>query len=138
MNAKSSTEAELIGVNNAMTQIMWTRYFLEEQKYTVVENIIMQNDVIVMKLEQNGKASSSQKTRHIIIRFFCQRSDRTLRGQYQILPNRSDVGRHTDETSAGCSIPKNEGNVDELLGRLFRIVIRSSYAEYNSHNKNVK
>ena len=29
LNTKSSTEAELIGADDAMPQMLWTRYFLE-------------------------------------------------------------------------------------------------------------
>ena len=70
LNAKSSTEAELIGVDDVMPQILWTRYFLEAQGYKVVENIIMQDNISAIKLEQNVKASSSQNTKHINIRCF--------------------------------------------------------------------
>ena len=31
LNTKSSTEAELVGVDDVMPQVMWTRYFLEAQ-----------------------------------------------------------------------------------------------------------
>ena len=31
INTKSSTEAELVGVNDVMPQILWTRYFLDAQ-----------------------------------------------------------------------------------------------------------
>jgi hypothetical protein len=30
-NTKSSTKAKLVGVNDVMPQILWTRYFLEAQ-----------------------------------------------------------------------------------------------------------
>ena len=33
INTKSSTEAELVGVNDVMPQVLWTRYFLEAQGY---------------------------------------------------------------------------------------------------------
>ena len=32
LNAKSSTGAELIRVNDALSQILWTRYFMESGK----------------------------------------------------------------------------------------------------------
>eukprot|EP00957_Ditylum_brightwellii_P045274 3432294-Ditylum_brightwellii.AAC.1 len=31
LNTRSSMEVELVGVNNMMPQILWTRYFLEAQ-----------------------------------------------------------------------------------------------------------
>ena len=33
LNTKSSTEAELVAVNDTMGQVLWTQYFLEEQGY---------------------------------------------------------------------------------------------------------
>lgn len=38
MNTKSSTEAELVEVNDLTSQILWTKNFLESQGYTVNEN----------------------------------------------------------------------------------------------------
>jgi len=31
LNTKSSTEAELVAIDNAMAQILWTRHFLASQ-----------------------------------------------------------------------------------------------------------
>ena len=72
INTRSSTEGELVGVNDAMPQILWTRYFLEAQGYDVKDSIIFQDNQSAILLEKNGKASSSKRTRHIKIRnFFC-------------------------------------------------------------------
>jgi Reverse transcriptase (RNA-dependent DNA polymerase)/Zinc knuckle len=70
LNTRSSTEAELVGVDDAMPQILWTRYFLESQGYAVKENILYQDNKSSILLENNGKASSSQRTRHINIRYY--------------------------------------------------------------------
>ena len=70
LSAKSSTEAELIGVDDAIPQVLWTRYFIEDQGYTITEDVILQDNMSAMKLEVNGKASSSWKIKHINIRFF--------------------------------------------------------------------
>jgi hypothetical protein len=37
LNTKSSTEAELVGVDDLMPQVLWTKYFLEAQGYVVKE-----------------------------------------------------------------------------------------------------
>ena len=37
LNTKSSAEAELIGADEAMPQMLWTRYFLEAQGYGIDE-----------------------------------------------------------------------------------------------------
>jgi hypothetical protein len=54
-----------------MAQVMWTRYFLEEQGYGVTENIIYQDNQSAMLLEKtNGRKSIGKRTRHICIRYF--------------------------------------------------------------------
>ena len=68
LNAKSSTKAELIGVDDALPQILWTSYFMECQGYKVSENIIFQDNKSTLILEKNGKASSSKRTKHIRVR----------------------------------------------------------------------
>jgi hypothetical protein len=71
LNTKSLTEAELVGVDNVMPQVLWTRYFLEAQGYTMRDSIIYQDNQSSILLEKNGKRSSSKRTaRHINIRYF--------------------------------------------------------------------
>eukprot|EP00980_Cylindrotheca_fusiformis_P025651 scaffold14334_cov100-Cylindrotheca_fusiformis.AAC.1 len=70
INTRSSTEAELVGVNDAMSLILWTRNFLEAQGYTVTDNVVWQDNQSAMLLENNGTRSSSKRTRHLEIRYF--------------------------------------------------------------------
>ena len=60
LNTKSSTEAELIGADDAMPQMLWTRYFLEAQGYGIDENILYQDNMSPMLLENNGKKYSTK------------------------------------------------------------------------------
>ena len=60
LNTKSSTEAEIIGVDNVMPQMLWTRYFLEAQGYGIDKNIMYQDNMIAMLMEKNGKKSSTK------------------------------------------------------------------------------
>jgi hypothetical protein len=80
LNTKSSTEAELVGVNDVMPQALWTRYFLEAQGYKVTDNVIFQDNQSAILLEKNGRASSSKRTRHINIRYFFV-ADRIAQGE---------------------------------------------------------
>ena len=48
LNAKSSTEAELIGINNVISQIIWTQHFLEERGYSVAPTTIYQDNKSTM------------------------------------------------------------------------------------------
>ena len=70
LNTRSSTEAELVGANDAMSMILWIRRFVEAQGYMVNENTLYQDNQSAMLLEKNGKMSSSKRTRHLEIRFF--------------------------------------------------------------------
>jgi hypothetical protein len=83
LNTKSSTEAKLVGVNDVMCQILWTRYFLEAQGYAVTDSIINQDNQSAMLLEKNGRGSSSKRTRHINIRYFFV-ADRVAAGEVKI------------------------------------------------------
>ena len=40
LNTRSSTEAELVAADDAMTQILWTKMFLEEQGYKIKETVL--------------------------------------------------------------------------------------------------
>jgi hypothetical protein len=70
INTRSSTEAELVGVNDGMGLIIWTKNFLENQGFTINENIVYQDNQSAILLERNGRGSSGRRTRHIDIRYF--------------------------------------------------------------------
>jgi hypothetical protein len=70
INRTSSTEAELVGVADAMPSIIWTRQFLEAQRIDVTVNIIYQDNRSAILLEKNGRRSSGKRTRHINIKYF--------------------------------------------------------------------
>jgi hypothetical protein len=70
LNTRSSTEAELVGADDAIGMILWTRLFLENQGYMVRDTKLYQDNQSAMLLEKNGKRSSSKRTRHINIRYF--------------------------------------------------------------------
>ena len=70
LNTRSSTESELVGVDDMMPIICWTRYFLLSQGYGIIENLLLQDNKSSILLERNGRASSGKRTRHINIRYF--------------------------------------------------------------------
>jgi hypothetical protein len=69
LNTKSSTEAELVGGADVLPQLLWKKYFLEAQGYGT-DPIMYQDNQSIMKLENNVKASSGKRTRHITIPYF--------------------------------------------------------------------
>ena len=70
LNTKSSTEAELVAASDMSGQILWTKEFLKAQGYQVKRNILYQDNKSAILLEKNGSLSSSQRTRHINVRYF--------------------------------------------------------------------
>ena len=69
LNTKSSTEAELVATDDMTGHIMWTKYFLEEQGYDF-KTVLLQDNKSTMLLLENGRESSSKRTRHINIRYY--------------------------------------------------------------------
>ena len=68
--SRSSTEAELIGVDDVISKIIWSKLFIEAQGFVVKMTIIYRDNTSSMKLEANGKASSGKRTRHLNIKYF--------------------------------------------------------------------
>mmetsp|Transcript_34004 Transcript_34004/g.65363 ORF Transcript_34004/g.65363 Transcript_34004/m.65363 type:complete len:106 (-) Transcript_34004:390-707(-) len=67
LNTKSSTEAEVVGVDDASSQILWTNYFIKAQGYQINETLVYQDNQSAILLEKNGKQSSGKRTRHMNI-----------------------------------------------------------------------
>jgi hypothetical protein len=67
---KSSTEAEIVGVDNLLGYILWTQYFMEEQGYDMIPLLLYQDNMSIILLKTNGKASSSRRTKHIKVKYF--------------------------------------------------------------------
>ena len=55
LNTKILTEAELIRADNSIPQMLWIRYFLEVQGYSINKNVLYQDNMSAMLLEKNGK-----------------------------------------------------------------------------------
>jgi len=70
LNVKSSTECELVGIDDAMPQMMWGKYFIEAQGWTVEHNVLYQDNKSTILLATNGRSSSSKRTKHIEHRYF--------------------------------------------------------------------
>jgi hypothetical protein len=65
LNTRSSMETEIVGADDFMPAIYWTRYFMKGQGYGVKDNVFFRDNKSSILLEKNGKASSSKRTKHI-------------------------------------------------------------------------
>ena len=80
LNTKSSTEAELVAIDNSMGQILWSRHFLAAEGEHVSTTTIYQDNKSNIFLAKNKKTSSSKRTKHLNIRhFFMTEKSRRVR-----------------------------------------------------------
>ena len=70
MNSRSSTETEIIAVDDLMPSLHWANYFLEHQGYTSTNTVLYQDNKSAILLEKNGRKSSGKRTKHINMRFY--------------------------------------------------------------------
>ena len=81
VNSTSSTVEEIIGVDDAMNFVMWVKLFIEQQvqnlphdsivkKLGAKPSVLQQDNTSSIRLEVNGKQSSTKRTRHINIQYF--------------------------------------------------------------------
>ena len=61
INTRSSTEAELVGINDAMALVLWCQLFIMGQGFNVRDNIVYQDNQSTMLLSTNGRHSSGKK-----------------------------------------------------------------------------
>ena len=89
LNTRSSTEAEVVAVDDSLSQILWTRHFLKEQDYQIEAHIILQDNESAIKLETKGHKSIGQRSRHINMKYFFikdQVDKKNVDGDYQSKP----------------------------------------------------
>ena len=79
----SSTEAELVAMDDVVSKVLWTHRFIEAQGFEVKANIVYRDNTSTMKLEENGRASASKRIRHFHIKYFYI-TDLIERGQVKI------------------------------------------------------
>jgi hypothetical protein len=107
INTRSSTESELVAVDDCMPAICWTRYFLLAQGYGVTENIVFQDNQSAILLEKNGRASSSKRTKHLNVRFFFV-TDRVQKKELTVewLPTGEMIGDFMTKPTQGSLFKK--------------------------------
>ena len=114
LNTRSSTETEIVGADDFMPAICWTRYFMEAQGYKIQDNILFQDNKSAILLEKNGKASSSKRTKHINIRYFFI-TDRVKQGDVSLVwcPTGDMIGDFMTKPLQGALFRKFR---DQIMG----------------------
>lgn len=59
-----------MGMDDGIAKILWTKRFLEAQGYPQKNLIVNRDNTSSLKLETNGRASASKRTRHFDIKYF--------------------------------------------------------------------
>ena len=90
LNAGSSTEEELIGIADALGIILWTKYFMEAQGYTIDTNKLFQDNKSTILLATNGRQSAGKKSKHIKNKYFLV-ADKVDQGDLQIRHEGTDT-----------------------------------------------
>jgi len=116
LNTRSSTETEVVGADDFMPAMCWTRHFMKAQGYQVKDNIRCQDSKSAVLLEKNGKASSAKHTKHIHVRFFFI-TDRIAKGELKIewCPTAEMIGDYMTKPLQGALFRKFR---DLLMGVL--------------------
>ena len=83
INTKSSTEAELLAIDDSMGQILWTRHFLAAQGEQIPTTTIYQDNKSTILLAENGRKSSSKSTKHLDVRYVFM-MDKIKKGKVKI------------------------------------------------------
>ena len=69
-NTRSSTESEIMSLDQMMPEVCWTYNFMEGQGYPVDFSEIFQDNISVQLLAVIRKLSSLKRTKHIKAKFF--------------------------------------------------------------------
>ena len=83
LNARSSTEVEIIGIGDAMPKILWTLELIRAQDYNVSHAMLYQDNNSAILLEVDGKLSSSKKTKYTKMKFFFVK-DQVDKGEIEV------------------------------------------------------
>ena len=113
INTRSSTTAELVGADDASTMMLWTGLFMEAQGYKM-STILKQDNKSTIQLENNGKESSTQRTRAMNIRYFFL-TDQVKQGNLVVeyCPTGDMIGDFMSKPLQGAAFQKFR---DQIMG----------------------
>jgi hypothetical protein len=59
-----------VGVDNLLGYILWAQYFMQEQGYKMDALLLYQDNMSMILLKTNGRASSLKRTKHIKVKYY--------------------------------------------------------------------
>ena len=83
LDTRSSTEAEIVGIDDYMAKLLWTQHFLERQHFPHGGTTLYQDDSSTIHLQSKGFEAAGKRMRHLNIRYFFAR-DCVSRGLLRI------------------------------------------------------
>ena len=83
LNTGSSTEAELVSIADVLAIMMWCKYFMEAQGYSIDNNILYQDNKSTILLAKSGRMSAGKNSKHIKNSFFLI-TDKVAQGDLEI------------------------------------------------------
>ena len=60
MNVGSSAELELVSIANVLSAMMWCKYFIEAQGYTLDNNVLYRDNISTILLAKSGRMSAGK------------------------------------------------------------------------------
>lgn len=70
VNTKSACESKLVGVDDYLSTMLWSLYFMQSQGVDMQNIRPYQDNKSAILLKNNGKMSSSKRTKHIKSKYF--------------------------------------------------------------------
>ena len=65
MNVRTSIKSKLVSIADVLGMIVWCKYFIEAQGYTIESIILYQNNNHTILLAKNSRMSAGKKSKHI-------------------------------------------------------------------------
>ena len=115
LNTRSSTEAELVGCDDLITKILWTRLFMEKQGYEIKKNILYQDNKSTILLVENGTKSAGKRSRAMNIRYYFV-NDQLMKNKLEVeyCPTKEMWADPMTKPLQGSEFKKS---ADRLMGR---------------------
>lgn len=70
LKTKNDPEASLVGADDVLTLILWTKLFMDSQGYTIEKNILFPDERGTTLLQENNRKNTDERSRALNVRYF--------------------------------------------------------------------